>query len=149
MLGDFPGRCVVYLRCKEDGTRYVDDTGCVNTFGENLFTLLHDSFYLQKGEIGELARRKIQDVIDFLTKVQKELDDPKSEKVDKENVCYWLDKYRDDVVELLADGPIKTKLWLDIDRLEDRIFRSSSGRDGLIRALEAKLDRLKRGEDLV
>lgn len=148
MLGDFPGRCVAYLRYKEDGTRYVDDTGRVDTFGENLFTLLHDSFYLKKGEIGELARRKIQNVIDFLTKVQKELDSPKSEEVDKANVCNQLNKYRNEVVVLLADGPIKTKLWLDINRLEDQIIRSSGDRDALIQALEAKLDRLKRGEDL-
>lgn len=148
MLGDFPSRCVAFLRYKEDGTRYVDDTGRVDTFGENLFTLLHDSFYLKKGEIGELARRKIQNVIDFLTKVREELDSPKSEEVDKANACNRLNKYRNEVVVLLADGPIKTTLWLDINRLEDQIIRSSGGRDALIQALEAKLDRLKRGEDL-
>lgn len=149
MLGDFPSRCVAYLRHGRDGTRYVDDGGHVDTFGENLFTLLHNSFYLQNGEIGELAKRKIQNVIDFLAETQQKLESHELKDTDKENAYGLLKKYRDETVALLADGPIKTKLWLDIDRLEDQLIRSGGGRDSLIRALEEKLQRLKEEEESV
>ena len=147
MLGDFPNRCVTYLCCHRDGTKYVDDSGRVDTFGENLFTLLHSSFYLQKGEIGEIAKRKIQDVIDFLTETQEKLESRTLEDANQENLLKDLRKYQEETVSLLADGPIKTKLWLELNQLEDRLIRSGSSRESLIRALEAKLRYLKGEEE--
>lgn len=147
MLGDFPGRCVVYLRSnEEDGTKYVDDSGRVDTFGENLFTLLHSSFYLQNGEIGELAKRKIQDVLDFLTEARNKLDAGKLEEPDRANAYERLRDYQDKIVPLLAEGPIKTKLWLELNQLEDRLI-SSAEREHLVRTLEAKLRYLKGEEE--
>lgn len=149
MLGDFPGRCVAYLRHKNDGTRYVDDSGCVDTFGENLFTLLHDSFYLQKGEIGELAKRKIENVLIFLENTRQKLKSSKLMDTDKENIYRLLQKYRDETVVLLADGPIKTKLWSEINRLENQMIRRDNDRNRRIRMLEETLKRLKEDEDSI
>lgn len=149
MLGDFPSRCTAYLRCHEDGTKYVDDSGRVDTFGENLFTLLHSSFYLRNGEIGELAKQKIQTVIDFLTKTQEKIEAGELEDADKETVCYQLQEHRDKTVALLADGPIKAKLRLELKRLEDQLITDSGSRESLIRMLEEKLRRLKGGEGTV
>lgn len=147
MLGDFPSRCVAYLRCRdEDGTKYVDDSGGVDTFGENLFSLLHSSFYLQKGEIGEIARQKIQRVIDFLTITREKLETGSMDDTSKEKACRELQRHRDETVCLLADGPIKTKLRMELNYLEERLISSESGRKYLIQALEAKL-RCLRGEE--
>lgn len=147
MLGDFPSRCVAYLRCHRDGTKYVDDSGRVDTFGENLFTLLHSSFYLQKGEIGEIAKRKIQDVIDFLTETREKLEIRELGDANQESLLNDLRKYQEETVPLLANGPIKTKLWLELNQLEDRLIRSGSSRESLIRELEAKLRYLKGEEE--
>lgn len=147
MLGDFPSRCVAYLRCRaEDGTKYVDDSGYVDTFGENLFTLLHSSFYLRNGEIGEIAKQKIQNVIDFLTRTQEQLEVGKLEDAAKEDACRELQRHRDETVILLADGPIKAKLRLELNHLEEQLISSRSSREYFIQALEAKLRYLK-GEE--
>lgn len=147
MLGDFPSRCVAYLRyCDKDGTKYVDDSGCVDTFGENLFTLLHSSFYLRNGEIGEIAKKKIQNVIDFLTKTHKQLEAGRLEDAARTDACRELQRHQDETVALLADGPIKTKLRLELNHLEEQLISSRSSREYLIQALEAKLRHLK-GEE--
>jgi hypothetical protein len=41
------------------------------TFGANIHTLFTDSFFIQNGLIGEFAKRKIQNVIDYLNDVEK------------------------------------------------------------------------------
>lgn len=130
----------------EDGTKYVDDSGYVDTFGENLFTLLHSSFYLRNGEIGEIAKQKIQNVIDFLTRTQEQLEVGKLEDAAKEDACRELQRHRDETVILLADGPIKAKLRLELNHLEEQLISSRSSREYFIQALEAKLRYLK-GEE--
>jgi len=147
MLGDFPSRCTAYLRRHEDGTRYVDDSGRVDTFGENLFALLHSGFYLQNGEVGEIAKQKVQTVIDFLTKTQEKLETGELE--DAADACRELQRHQDETVALLADGPIKAKLRLDLKRLEDQLISNTNSRDSLIQALEAKLRHLKGEEEPV
>lgn len=63
ILGDFPAASVTYLRRQEDGTNQIDNCRQVITFGENLYTILRDSFYLKNGAVGEFARRKIEQVL--------------------------------------------------------------------------------------
>ena len=71
------------------------------------------------------------------------------EDADKETVCYQLQEHRDKTVALLADGPIKAKLRLELKRLEDQLITDSGRRESLIRMLEEKLRRLKGGEGTV
>lgn len=59
ILSDIPQQNVLYL--KKGETQEVK----LNTFGANVNDLLHDSFFLQKGFMGEYAAVKIRSLLDF------------------------------------------------------------------------------------
>lgn len=61
ILSDIPKSNVLYL---ENG-KSVGETIYKDTFGANVNDILHQSFFLKKGFMGEFARDKIQSVIDF------------------------------------------------------------------------------------
>ena len=62
ILSDIPQQNVLYL--KKGDTQEVE----LNTFGANVNDLLHDSFFLQKGFMGEYAAVKIRSLLDFFDK---------------------------------------------------------------------------------
>lgn len=59
ILSDIPQQNVLYL--KKGEIQEVE----LNTFGANVNDLLHDSFFLQKGFMGEYAAAKIRTLLDF------------------------------------------------------------------------------------
>ena len=58
ILSDIPVSCVNYLRRKGSKTRLVDTEE--ETFGENVFRIYRQSFFMEKGLVGEFAREKIK-----------------------------------------------------------------------------------------
>lgn len=73
ILSDIPSEKIVYL---EKPCRVKNNTQL--TFGANINTLFYDSFFMDQGSIGEIAKQKIQDAMNVLNnKVaeQSELDE--------------------------------------------------------------------------
>ena len=54
------GKCIVVDGLKKD-----------KTFGANIHTLLSDSFFLEDGLIGEFAKGKINEIIDFYKRIKR------------------------------------------------------------------------------
>lgn len=127
ILGDFPSASVTYLRKHENGTNQIDDCRKLTTFGENLYTILRDSFYLKNGAVGEFARRKIDQVLKDTSEIRQE--------VKKENAFQnWthkefqkalndLDAHEKKTVRYLAHGIIRNKLEEEINNCR-RILHS-------------------------
>lgn len=119
MLGDFPSASVTYLRKNENGINQIDDREKLITFGENLYTILRDGFYLKNGAIGEFARRKIDEVLKDTSSIRQE--------AKKENAFQdWtdevfiqrlnrLDAHEKKTVRYLARGIIRSKLEEEIN----------------------------------
>lgn len=119
MLGDSPAQSVIYLSKDAQGRVTVDDSGSRQTYGENLYMLLQNSFAMKDGAIGELVRMKIQEILDYLSVLDKKLLPHKKTKISlKEIRCCRdeLQKFRNGAVAFLADGIIKAKLEVEIDR---------------------------------
>lgn len=82
LLGDLPSKCVNYLERKNDGklriTERLDDDGVeMETFGQNLYTILRNGFFLKNGTIGEIAIKKSEEIADafrLLRKLKKDID---------------------------------------------------------------------------
>lgn len=152
MLGDLPSGNVIYLKkektkkhldeaCQEDDyITIVDDARKVNTFGQNLYTILNDGFYMES-TIGEFAHQKIKEVIDWIETIktaQKKLGKIKLAKTNAE-----LEQHRQ-FVNLLADGIIKRKLESELDDCS-QILDDSLPQEDLLKkkqALEAELKRI-------
>lgn len=153
MLGDFPSRSVVYLRHRKDEGKTVDDSGKIQTFGENLFDLLHNSFYLQNGEIGGLAQHKIQGALHFLGQTKQELQGSPLDSTAAKTRLESLQFHRMETIALLADGIIKHKLQQEYRELEALLEQylpveeQHRLRRKRIEALELELDQLYAQED--
>lgn len=119
LLGDFPSASITYLRKRENGFNQVDHSIQLVTFGENLYTILRNGFYLQNGTIGEFARRKIQRTLDDTSRIQKYANQEYAfqgwteEDFEKELSC--LDAHEKQTVQYLAQGIIRNKLQEEID----------------------------------
>ncbi|MGN7986065.1 AAA family ATPase [Pedobacter sp. 22226] len=64
-LSDLPSSNVVYLMADETHI-YTDDKDIKNTFGANITDLLADSFFLSDGLIGDFAKDKIKEIVNWL-----------------------------------------------------------------------------------
>lgn len=63
ILSDIPKSNILYLK---EGKAVTDTSSFVNTFGANVNDILHQSFFLENGFMGEHIQRKIQSMIRFL-----------------------------------------------------------------------------------
>lgn len=118
MLGDFPAASVVYLLKNEDNTIFVNDRSSLQTFGQNIYTILQSGFYLENGTIGELARRKIQSLLDDTKDILA------GEWNDSHLAHKWMDRLDNHLkltVQYLPDGIIKNKLTEEIHICKNRL----------------------------
>jgi hypothetical protein len=72
ILSDIPKDNIIYL--KEPFKVY---TGGQLTFGANISTLFYDSFFMEKGSIGAIARKEIQWAIDSIENTNLSLEERK------------------------------------------------------------------------
>lgn len=72
ILSDIPKDKIIYLK-----EPFETSFGEHRTFGANISTLFYDSFFMEQGSIGEIARAEIQWVIDNIKNFNLNLDDRK------------------------------------------------------------------------
>ena len=70
LLSDIPKQNIIFLDTDEEGKckvlKHDEVMNKKQTFGANIHTLLSDSFFMEDGLMGEFAKGKIEDVINFL-----------------------------------------------------------------------------------
>jgi predicted ATPase len=73
LLSDIPKQNIIFLDTDENGNCKVVDglNEKKETFGANIHTLLSDSFFMEDGLMGEFAKSRIQEIIDFLNDKKK------------------------------------------------------------------------------
>lgn len=127
VLSDIPHDNIIYLgkKTSQSGCCYVDE-GPVQkeTFGSNIFTLLKDSFYLERS-VGEFAHSRIGMVVEDLQKLKSNPNIPGLREKCQEY------KY---LIDIIGEPIIKRKL----KALYDELFR-----DDCDSSYQQKLDELK------
>ncbi|MCT4663899.1 MAG: ATP-binding protein [Flavobacteriales bacterium] len=108
-LSDIPKQNIIYLRKDKDSglTKILSEEDKVHmkSFGANIHDLLSDSFFIDDGLIGDFAKSKIKEVIDWINDNEKISDSKKeSEKFKTE-----LEKYQK-TIEIIDDKIIRLKL---------------------------------------
>lgn len=124
ILSDIPKNNILYLK---DGEAVCDTSSFVNTLGANVNDILHQSFFLENGFMGENIQRKIQSLINFL-------------KSDHEKTYEWSIKKATDFISILGDEIVVAQLRLLLSRkqMKDK---------GSYRAwLEQELEKIKGDE---
>ncbi len=97
-LSDIPKHNVIFLEKPEEGKCQISSR-FQKTFGANITDLLADSFFIQDGLIGDFAKSKIKEVIDWINENRN-----KTEINEEE-----LERYQK-VIELIDERVIKLKL---------------------------------------
>jgi hypothetical protein len=77
-----------------------------STFGANIHDLLADSFFMEGGFIGEFAKNKINDLIDFLTNNKEST----KGKEDSSTYYYWDEVNAKQLISIIGEPLLKMKL---------------------------------------
>lgn len=99
-LSDIPKHNVIFLEKPEEGKCQISSR-VQKTFGSNITDLLADSFFIQDGLIGDFAKSKIKEVIDWINKNKNR----NKTKISKRKLTYYKK-----VIELIDERVIKLKL---------------------------------------
>ena len=135
LLGDMPEQNILYLRVDyETGKVHVVKRE-QGTFGQNIHLLLRDSFFLERGTVGEFAQKKINSLFNKLTDIEIKLN--KSESFTREEQQEQNEKYRSLLkgeyrkeTALIAEPIIRNKLSGKIEQLLYRLeTKGTFGKD--------------------
>ena len=92
LLSDLPKQNIIFLDTDEEGKCQVVNglKEKKQTFGANIHTLLSDSFFMEDGLMGEFAKGKINEIIDFHKVVEKEKHTTCLKKIyEKRKTKFW------------------------------------------------------------
>ena len=119
MLGDMPSQNVLYLKREKDGNK-VELSSERQTFAQNIYLLLKDSFYLNQGTLGEIAQTKLKKALEEIEKI-KELNSKETDAETIQQHMRTLGLIRRGTLDLLAPGLIKSKLREEIEECEAKL----------------------------
>ena len=157
LLGDIPRENICFLSRTTDGTlRKIE--GMTETFGQNIHTILKDSFFLENGTIGEFAAAKINAAAKRLRDLA-ELGEAKGNSVKAQQVdpptSEELEKLRQ-IVALTAPGILRAgleellhraeKAWTQkeqqqtelVQRIREASWLTEEQRNQMLQALERR-----------
>lgn len=120
ILSDIPKTNILYLKESEPIAKNDFDS----PFGANINDILHQSFFLENGFIGEYARRKINSLLLYLTS------DRKTE---------WVQQTAQEAINFIGEPIVKKQLQF----LYDEKFKKEKNTDAEIARLEKEIELLK------
>lgn len=107
ILSDIPANNILFLEVEADSNKSTQVHRDDRTFGGNIHDLLKDSFFLQKGYMGDFAKRKITSVIDYLNKVIEINIEGKKETLSQEWDSEKVKIFIDTIGEMLLRNSLK------------------------------------------
>jgi len=69
-LSDFPNHNIIYFDKENNRILPLEESSTKNSFGANISDILAESFFIGDGLIGEFAKDKIQNIIDYLNNLK-------------------------------------------------------------------------------
>jgi predicted ATPase len=116
-LSDIPNNNIIYLK-KENYQTELLDINNVNrpnkTFGANITDLLADSFFIDDGLIGEFAKEKIEETIDWINAEKKNKEEFKQDYIINEKKY----QYHKKIISIIDEQVIRLKLAEMLEELK-------------------------------
>lgn len=139
LLSDIPKQNIIFLDTYKEsdsevgtGEQKVGNCKVVDglkekkqTFGANIHTLLSDAFFMEDGLMGEFAKEKIQDVINFLNN--------KKSKIQSEEEAW-------NIIQIIGEPFLKYKLE---EKFHEKYSSNKVKNGAKIKRLEQEIERLK------
>lgn len=114
-LSDMPSKNVFYLEKREGVTKFADRK--LGTFAANISDLLSDSFFVEDGLIGDFAKNKINEIIDWISANRKTEDRVDDYADKKEKYKEWISYIDEPITRIKLSEMIGE---LDDDGIESR-----------------------------
>ncbi|KAF2508371.1 AAA family ATPase [Flavobacterium zhairuonense] len=137
VLSDIPKNNVLFLDKDENNNTIISNIEREETFGANIHELLSDSFFLNQGFMGEFAKSKILDLINYLTFNDKVSEDENNIKPKQK----WSEDIALKVINVVGEQVIRDRLL----NLFDKKFTFKS-KDSIIARMEELQNELKKFE---
>lgn len=126
ILSDIPKQNILYLKTKEIEKEVNGETKKVkiaipqsiadkNSFGANITDLLADSFFIDDGLIGDLAKVKIEETIKWINLEKHKKDSKAQQPHNLDEIDY---NYHKKVIELIDEKVVRMKLAEMLDELK-------------------------------
>lgn len=135
VLSDIPKSNVLFLDKDDKNNTRISNIEREETFGANIHELLSDSFFLNQGFMGEFAKSKIIDLINYLTFNDQISEDEKNIKP-KQN---WSEDIALKVINVIGEQVIRDRLLNLFDK--KFIFKS---KEAIIARMEELQNELKK-----
>jgi len=134
LLSDIPKENIIFLN---------DKPFIKQTFGANIHTLLSDSFFMEDGLMGEFAKGKINEIIEFHKEVEEENKKAKSNfdrlkaEYEKVKIKFW------DIQSIIGEEYLKQVIKNHLRDIES-LLGYKKAREEEIKRLRAEADRLEK-----
>jgi hypothetical protein len=129
ILSDLTKDQVVFLKHNDDANRSgisVNRECQTETFGANIYDLFKDSFFMEKGFIGEFAKQKIDKVFDDLIKGREQISDARKLEMEQ-------------VIRVIGEPLMKRQL----SKMFDKLYQT----DLEVKAINEQIKRLEKIRD--
>ncbi len=146
LLSDIPKQNIIFLDTCNGKCKVLPHDKVMakkQTFGQNIHTLLSDSFFMEDGLMGEFARSKIDDVIKFHKKVEEE---NKKDSSDLEELKREYSTKKDkfwQIQQIIGEDYLKQVIKNHLVEIEKILLGKDAAREEEIKRTEAYLEKLK------
>jgi len=143
LLSDIPKQNIIFLDKDENGNCKVVDglNEKKETFGANIHTLLSDSFFMEDGLMGEFAKGKINEIIEFHKKVEADDADIDKLKIEYKSISDKLWQTQ----SIVGDDYLKQVLKNHLVEIEKSLLGKDRAKELEIERTEAYLEALRNG----
>jgi hypothetical protein len=108
ILSDIPKENIMFLENIDNKAVQISDDK--STFGANIHDLLKDGFFMRKGSIGEFAKKRITETIQWINHIREEKE-KKQESINNDfELLLKEEEYHKNIIEIIDEPIIKTKL---------------------------------------
>ncbi|AXH13041.1 AAA family ATPase [Halarcobacter bivalviorum] len=147
ILSDLPKENVIFLekyKKDEDGNQEVGNCkvskpNIKQTFGANIHTLLSHGFFMEKGLIGEFAKKKIQSIINYHNEI-------KEEKITSSiRIEYETNKQKEfwNIQSIIGDEYLQQVIKNHLTEIEKIVLGNDAAKQNEINRLQSQIDFLK------
>jgi hypothetical protein len=145
LLSDIPKENVIFLEKDEitGNCKNVSDKTNIDTFGANIHTLLSHGFFMKDGLMGEFAKSKINEIIEFHNRTKADNMDKKALVSEYENqkIQFW------HIQNIVGDDYLKQVIKNHLIEIEKILLGKDEAKQQEIMRLRAEADRLDRLND--
>ncbi len=135
ILSDIPNQNILFLKVDKQTNKAVPVKSNTLTFGQNIHTLLSNSFFLENGTIGKFAYEKIEEIVKFHEGVM-------NEEIDNVNLELKIEHFNE-IIESIGEDVIRNILKNHMNEVELKLYGLEKFNTKRIEKLEKEIERLK------